>query len=250
MELFFLASAVTKTFYSNGGFFLIPVRTCRMAIPTCRGLTLQLLVSFTSLKQLWSVGLFFGWLLGFQALWFNCCCLHFGVCWFVFKPRCKRAAQCGSWAWLTLEQPSRCLHRLSCWQSHLLAPVLGGPACRLLQKHWWHWAGPCLQLTLLETVVKLGLSCRLGGFQFSSATLPSIRFHVIDSTSQSQSFVSTVVFSLLMDQLHKGPYRVMLFLKCLNMFYLPFTRSKLENNGKVFMIARPKVGFEQGSGDK
>lgn len=103
---------------------------------------------------------------------------------------------------------------------------------------------------LLEAVVKLGLSCRLEGFWFSSATLPSVRFHVIDSVSQSQSFVSTMVLLLLMDHLHKGQYHVMLFLKCLNVFYLPFTSSKLENNGNVVMIARPKLEFEQGSDDK
>lgn len=45
----------------------------------------------------------------------------------------------------------------------------------------------------------------VGGFWFSSASLPSLRFHVIDSVSQSQSFISAVVLLLLMDHLHKGP---------------------------------------------
>lgn len=64
------------------------------------------------------------------------------------------------------------------------------------------------------------------------------------------SFVSTVIFLLLMDQLHEMPYDAMLFLKCLNIFSLPFISSKLENDGNMVMLARPKIGYEQGIRDR
>lgn len=51
-----------------------------------------------------------------------------------------------------------------------------------------------------------------------------------------------------MDQLHKVPYDAVLFLKCFNILSLLFTSSKLENNGNMVMLARPKTGFEQGGG--
>jgi len=45
-------------------------------------------------------------------------------------------------------------------------------------------------------------------------------------------------------------YDAILFLKCLNIFSLLFTSSKLEINGNMVMLARPKIGCEPGSGDR
>lgn len=65
------------------------------------------------------------------------------------------------------------------------------------------------------------------------------------------SFICTVDFLLLMDQLHKVCYNALLFLECLKyFFFLLFPISKIENNGNMVVLARQKTGFEQGSGDK
>lgn len=68
---------------------------------------------------------------------------------------------------------------------------------------------------------------------------------------RAMSFICTVDFLLLMDQLHKVCYNALLFLECLKyFFFLLFPISKIENNGNMVVLARQKTGFEQGSGDK